>query len=190
MFNPLVPDILTSLHAHPDGLSEYDLLQALGEHEGFASLCESGQLAIFQRHFMVMNGLYQLQGQLWQEEQLYLEISPLLIQLGAQSSAGGNTEALLTESSALGNYYLDWNNFEGTSEQDVIDLIGSFWNRFVSNSDRAAAFDVLELEQEVDQQVITQRYRKLAARHHPDKGGDKEMFIRVRQAYEVLKLSD
>jgi len=190
MLNPLVPDILSSLHAYPDGISEYDLLQVLGEHQGFSRLCESGQLAIFQRHFMVMNGLYQLQQQLWQEEQVYLEISPLLIQLGRRSATGESTQTLLAQSSTLASYYLDWNNYAGTSEQDVIDLIGNFWCRFVSDDDRHAAFEVLELEQEADQQTIMHRYRTLAARHHPDKGGDKDMFIRIRQAYEVLKVSD
>ena len=33
---------------------------------------------------------------------------------------------------------------------------------------------------------IKQRYRELAALHHPDKGGDEATFIEIRQAYEQL----
>lgn len=33
---------------------------------------------------------------------------------------------------------------------------------------------------------IKRAYRKLAGQHHPDKGGDKETFQRVQQAYETL----
>jgi curved DNA-binding protein CbpA len=33
---------------------------------------------------------------------------------------------------------------------------------------------------------IKQRYRTLAQMHHPDKGGDEELFIRIKLAYEIL----
>ena len=187
MQNPLVPDILSLLYVHPDGLSEFELMQALGEHAGFSGLSDSGQLGLFQKHFMVMNGLYKLQQQLWQDEQLALEVSPLCIQLrSGQSAIDVDVQGLLAESSALSSYYLDWNNLEGTSEQDVIDMLSGFWLRFVSNDDRDAAYSVLGLEHNADQNEIKQCYRRLAAQHHPDKGGDREKFIEVRQAYEIL----
>ena len=34
---------------------------------------------------------------------------------------------------------------------------------------------------------ITQAWRRLAQRHHPDKGGDRATFVRIQQAYERLK---
>ena len=33
---------------------------------------------------------------------------------------------------------------------------------------------------------IKQRYRTLAQMHHPDKGGDEALFIRIKLAYEIL----
>ena len=33
---------------------------------------------------------------------------------------------------------------------------------------------------------IKQRYRTLAQMHHPDKGGDEELFKRIKLAYEIL----
>ena len=35
-------------------------------------------------------------------------------------------------------------------------------------------------------ETIKQRYRTLAQMHHPDKGGDEELFKRIKLAYEVL----
>ena len=35
-------------------------------------------------------------------------------------------------------------------------------------------------------ETIKQRYRTLAQMHHPDKGGDEELFKRIKLAYEIL----
>ena len=35
-------------------------------------------------------------------------------------------------------------------------------------------------------ETIKQRYRTLAQMHHPDKGGDEEIFKRIKLAYEIL----
>ena len=45
-----------------------------------------------------------------------------------------------------------------------------------------------ELDVPVDAslETIRQRYRTLAQMHHPDKGGDEELFKRIKLAYEVL----
>jgi curved DNA-binding protein CbpA len=45
-----------------------------------------------------------------------------------------------------------------------------------------------ELDVPVDAslETIKQRYRTLAQMHHPDKGGDEEIFKRIKLAYEIL----
>ena len=45
-----------------------------------------------------------------------------------------------------------------------------------------------ELDVPVDAslETIKQRYRTLAQMHHPDKGGDEELFKRIKFAYEIL----
>lgn len=44
----------------------------------------------------------------------------------------------------------------------------------------------LDVPVDASPEVIKQRYRTLAQMHHPDKGGDEEMFKRIKEAYEIL----
>jgi curved DNA-binding protein CbpA len=54
---------------------------------------------------------------------------------------------------------------------------------------RAADLAVLELSEGVSPKEIRQRYKRLARRDHPDKGGSKEAFQRLSDAYERLSWS-
>ena len=47
-------------------------------------------------------------------------------------------------------------------------------------------YDALEVPSDADDATIKKAYRKLALKHHPDKGGDVEKFKLVSQAYDVL----
>lgn len=47
-------------------------------------------------------------------------------------------------------------------------------------------YDVLGLTKDASSDDIKRAYRKLAMKNHPDKGGDPELFKRVRSAYDVL----
>ena len=189
MNNPLIPAILSLLRKQTGGMSEYELMQGLSEHESIAEIGKEGQLALFQKHFMIMNGLYELQHQLWQDEQLFLEISALQIQILSPAENSHSCEVVISETAKLAEYYRDWDNFDNTDEAQVIGMLSDFWKYFSAPDERASAFEVLELEEDAAKQQITDSYRRLAAIHHPDKGGDQEMFIRIRQAYEVLKIN-
>ena len=189
MNNPLIPEILSLLRDQPGGLSEYEIMQVFAEHEVFTALAEADQLALFQKHFITMNALYELQYQLWEDEQLFLEVSPLNIHIKRSSGDAMIAGLVISETEKLSEYYRDWNNFEHTNESDVSELLSSFWKKFAALDKREIAFEVLELEPEVAREDITESYRRLAAKHHPDKGGEAEMFIRIRQAYEILKIN-
>ena len=47
-------------------------------------------------------------------------------------------------------------------------------------------YKVLEVERNVNDEDIKKAYKKMAVKHHPDKGGDEETFKQVAEAYEVL----
>jgi len=47
-------------------------------------------------------------------------------------------------------------------------------------------FDVLGVSEGASEATITKAYRRLAKRHHPDKGGDQDKFVEISTAYETL----
>lgn len=47
-------------------------------------------------------------------------------------------------------------------------------------------YKLLGVTKESNQSEIKKAYRKLAVKHHPDKGGDPEIFKQVAEAYEIL----
>ena len=47
-------------------------------------------------------------------------------------------------------------------------------------------YDLLEITRDATQEEIKKAYRKMAVKHHPDKGGDEEIFKKVSEAYTVL----
>lgn len=51
-------------------------------------------------------------------------------------------------------------------------------------------YDDLELQPDCTFEDIKQQYRTLAKKHHPDLGGDAEVFKRIKFAYEVLSDPD
>lgn len=48
-------------------------------------------------------------------------------------------------------------------------------------------WDILEISTTATQEEIKQAFKKKAMIHHPDRGGDKEQFRRVAEAYEKLR---
>jgi len=51
-------------------------------------------------------------------------------------------------------------------------------------------YETLGVSKDATPQDIKKAYRKLAMKHHPDKGGDQEQFKRITGAYEVLSDPD
>jgi len=48
-------------------------------------------------------------------------------------------------------------------------------------------YDVLGVKKGASDDEIKKAFRKLAVKHHPDKGGDEKQFKEINEAYEVLK---
>lgn len=168
-------------------VTEHALLQELEGLACWPPLAAEPILALFQKHFLLMNALYRIQESLWREEKLWLEISPLRIGWAMRCEAAGQAPAEYGDH-ALRAYYLDWRQFETTAGADVAQLLAGFWRRLRASEGRAAALAVLELDEGSDWAAIRRQYRRLAARTHPDRGGDREHFLAVRAAYESLRL--
>ncbi len=57
----------------------------------------------------------------------------------------------------------------------------------VSLAESARLFGVtVDVLKKMDCRALTRQYRKLALRHHPDKGGDPDTFVKIGAAYEKL----
>lgn len=187
--NPLLPLVLRLLRAQPAGISEYELLKQIeadGAH--FAQAGDDAQLALFQKHFLIMNALYRLQESLWRDERLWLMISPLRIALETIDHCAAETKLAPHADDALRAYYLDWQQFIATDSAAVTELLTSFWTRFAAHDQRDEALATLQLDGNADRDTIKRQYRRLAAATHPDRGGDAAQFLAIRAAYEVLKL--
>ena len=50
-------------------------------------------------------------------------------------------------------------------------------------------YEALGVSKDADSATIKKAYRKLASKHHPDKGGDAEKFKEIQTAYDTLSLS-
>merc|ERR1719460_3050014 len=57
-------------------------------------------------------------------------------------------------------------------------------------ADTEKFYKLLEVEKNASSAEIKKAYRKLAVKHHPDKGGDPEKFKEITRAYEVLSDSE
>jgi len=54
------------------------------------------------------------------------------------------------------------------------------------NTNTKNYYEILEVNKNATPEEIKRAYRKLALQHHPDKGGSKEKFQELGNAYEVL----
>ena len=190
MRNPLIATILKLLKNNLEGISEFNILEALKEHfPEFNQLAEDDDLQLFRQHFLIMNALYQLQASLWRDEKVELSISALQIKILPANEVqqdGGNALSN-NQNTKLADYYLDWHEYEKTDEAEVSRLINSFYQRMELEGDKQSALDTLKINTLTPSKAeIKQQYRKLVKKNHPDVGGNPEAFIEIRQAYEQL----
>ncbi|KAF1069711.1 MAG: hypothetical protein GAK45_01026 [Pseudomonas citronellolis] len=172
------------LEACPEGIGEYALIQRLRSEapELLPAAALGDRLVLFRSHFLLFNALYRLRDQLAGEQRAYLQISALDIRL--QPWAPG--EQALVEDDPLRRYYLDERHLLDTTEQEVGDLLASFWRRLQGGEEKAAALALFELEEPVDYPRIRQRYRQLVSRHHPDRGGSTDYVQSLNKGMEIL----
>jgi len=186
--NPLKAPILKALKEATDELSEYDLIRYLkANHGAFQDTEDRSDIALFRKHFMVMNALYQLQDSLLKDG-IYLAISALSIKLEPIKESVNRSPTEHSDAK-LRAYYLDWSQLKETTESDVDALLKNFWRHYCARNTHTDALSILGLDNNEEWPVIQQTYRKLAAKFHPDRGGNKEQFIAIREAYETLRLN-
>ncbi|MBU2869869.1 DNA-J related domain-containing protein [Colwellia sp. E2M01] len=187
MANPLIIPILGYLKQQKCACSLLDLVDLC--QSDLASLIGEDvepQIALFQKNFLIMNALYQIQRDI-QSEGFLLNIFPMQITLTTNNS--DIEYALTSRDSDLGDYYLDWGNLNNVTAEEVDELFASFWKRYNAVDKTESALASLELTLDVTWTEVRQAYLKKIAICHPDKGGNTEDFIAIREAYEVLSVN-
>ncbi|MFU2510382.1 MULTISPECIES: DNA-J related domain-containing protein [Pseudoalteromonas] len=190
MLNPLIDEIFELILTQETWMV-HTLALKLQQQGSISTLDVQPERDLFKRNFLIMNALYQLQQQLQPAQ--HLAIASLQITL--TDTAPHNSVQQLDP---LRDYYLDWQNYETTSDE-IEELLNDFWQRFASHKkpqqalDRKA-YDMLlhrwQLAKQCSLKDIQKRWRQLAMQYHPDKEtGDTEKFKELKNEYEQLKAS-
>lgn len=200
--NHLIEPVRCVLDAASQSLSEYELIQTL-QLQGWLESIEMGDtLSLYATHFLVYNALYQLKPYYQSQVNTSLFISALAIEVvttpevktenlvnteAAQVVADRKNNTDQSDLEGLAAFYLNWDNLDDATQESVDVLLNSFWLTYVEDDDYSHALTVLQLSIDDDYPAIKQQYRRLAMEHHPDRGGDEEVFQRVQQAFSVIQ---
>lgn len=146
------------------------------------------QLALFQLHFVLYHLLYRIAERWMQTETAYLEIGLARIKI----SPWQNNMPLITDSK--GAYYADWHNYWRMTPLALSERLTQFWQfyqkrygsvRAITLSD-AEALSLLQLDWPCSLPELKKAFRKQSLKHHPDRGGDKQSFVRLSLAYKKV----
>ena len=188
--NPLIEPVKELLAKTATPFTEFGLIQALKARGLVDPGYSRSSLELFRVHFLVFNALYSLRPKLY-DQGWYLEISPLALYL--RPLAKGEEERALVQDgdSALRDFYLDWNEYRAATRESVEDLLADFWRRMQSPArlapeSRCEALAQLDLHDPVSPEAIKRQYRRLAMRHHPDRGGSETELQKINAAMAVL----
>jgi hypothetical protein len=168
---------------------EYSLIQYLEAQNIFEGLEDvPATLGLFAKHFTVRRCFYRLQVRFSQLgwgidfELMHLRfhaISPVAVNAGVVAHA---SDRLIAE------FYEDTQTLAQATAGSVNKLLADFWVRFEAFQRADSAYEALGVAVNATWPEIQHAYRVLAAKHHPDKGGDTAAFVAIQSAYDRLKV--
>jgi len=184
--------------------SEYQLLKTLQQPPWimFSQDCFIDELLMFQSHFILFNALYRLRDQAKANAWFDMEIHSLGIYKIAIDDLNAKRVTLavndlehqsVCQDDPLARYYLDWQNLEQTSLEDVQALLNDFWGQMASarpikkNIDLDYALTVLGFTCLPDAHSLKKQFKKRAFQLHPDQGGNHKAFTELRDAFQTIK---
>lgn len=139
--------------------------------------------SLFKKHFLLFNYLYKLSDRLISQGRT-LKISTLDIRICSTSGEGRE----IGHSNQLREFYLNKGNL-ALPDTEIKNMMNKFWQKYLALDKKSAALRTLGLQNEVnlDFSKLKKKYNQLASMHHPDKGGDKRLFVEMKTAYNDLK---
>jgi len=183
--------LLSVLKQHPKGMSEHALLMWLKKHNHIQLEPDEfhDMMKLFRVHFLLFHRLYHLKDELHATQQGSLNIHTLSIRFLPYQEAN----AALVIEDPLRSYYLDFNNLRDTNQKNLDEMLANFWTslgRLESKNNpcpkRQQALDLLELDSGATDKEVKRAWRRLAMKHHPDRGGDEEQIKALNQAVSLL----
>lgn len=173
------------LMEHPQGISEHDIILQLRQQDYLLELETEDEAlgGLFAIHFLVMHVLYGIQQRGRHEGEWDMTIGPMNVQRHSYQSG----EQGLTSPDELSSYYLDLDNLFSTSEEEVNQWLDNFWQRYLANDEKQHAIKVLGLSEPVSRKQVEAKYRQLAMKHHPDRGGEAAQLAEINHAVDVLR---
>jgi len=188
--NPLIEPVRELLNAASQPYTEFGLIQALKLRGLVDPGYSRSSLELFRVHFLVFNALYTLQQKLFSEG-WHLEISPLALYLRPVTEGKEARVLAQGEDPVLRDFYLDWDQYRAATQESVEELLADFWRKmqspaYLAPESRREALAQLDLQDPVSPETIKRRYRRLAMRHHPDRGGSEAELQKINAAMAVL----
>jgi len=176
------------LRTTPEGLSELALIRAL-QQPPWSILGEIDfrtPAAIYPAHFLLFHTLYRWRCELSDTAEETLEINALRIQIRPVAES---QRAELDRADPLQHFYLDLDNYK--LETETIDrMIDDFWQGIRRPADAELAFACERLGitcPPESLQAARASFRRLAMRHHPDRGGSTGTLQQLNEAIAVVK---
>lgn len=169
----------------------YELVQILVDVKLYP-WSSSSLISLYQKLFLTQAGLCELYFQLEESGDSTLVVTPVSAYIRKRQSLQSSGQQSLpadADESVTPNidFFCDQSNFFSITEDKVQGLLDGFWSKYQSEFELQPALDVLNLGSNASWSEIRSRYRALASSSHPDKGGDAQLFIQIRKAYERLK---
>ena len=194
--NPFLAPILKELDLYLDGFPQTDEHQIIKHlQENKISPFEQFELSqakdLFHAHFLCMHALYHLKSNYLLTKRYRLLIQSVRVERYAfvektPQSHLSSSQLDIEAADPLASYYLNPAHYFETQEDDITDMLKSFWTRYLAQDNKQSALEILELPAEASAKMIKDQYKRLAHKHHPDKGGCAEAFNKVREAKATL----
>ncbi|GHE90593.1 DNA-J related domain-containing protein [Thalassotalea profundi] len=171
--------------------SEHEIIKHLQNEKipPFDAFLLADMRDLFSAHFLCMHALYKLKVQYQQTNKYKLIIESIKVQriaLNETLDCNSGLKTAIETIDPLESYYLNLKHFFDTQEDEISDLLKSFWQKYRAQDSKQAAFNTLNLPNNADAKMIKAQYLRLAQIHHPDKGGSTEMFSKINQAKDIL----
>ncbi|MFL0802870.1 MAG: DnaJ domain-containing protein [Agarilytica sp.] len=169
----------------------YDLVDVLSKGNIYP-WSESPLLSLYQKLFITQAALCELYFQYEEAGGQSLVLTPVSaflrgeVEVNATDCQSVNTDAVEEVAPNI-DFFCNHANFYNVSEGEVHTMLEGFWKKYTALTRVSPALAVLGLAEGASWAEIKRSYRDLASKHHPDKGGDPQLFIEIRRAYERLK---